>query len=151
MLIFTSLDSLATSIAGTFIYFAPERFTGTNSESDLTRKNYGYGAQNDVWSLGISLCEVVYGAHPFAHMTSAECLREIPKVVGSEVVERCFSNNYSENAKNFAATCLQNIENRPKFYGLKKVEFYKQHKMIESSKKVAAFLENCRQYLKEFL
>lgn len=53
---FTS-NSVSYTITGCQIYMPPEKI--------MPKEGQGYKISADIWSLGISLCEIANGAHPF--------------------------------------------------------------------------------------
>ncbi|KAI8047656.1 kinase-like domain-containing protein [Syncephalis plumigaleata] len=59
--------ALLTSCVGTYSYMAPEDATKLNLENSNPSifANDGYGKASDMWSLGITLFQMLFGAFPF--------------------------------------------------------------------------------------
>jgi len=107
------LGSMASSLGrGTLLYLPPERFGGEP-----------YDERTDVWSLGISLVEIVYG--DFLYKNSIEVMNGIKNANGDEIMIRCFSESYSADLCDFVKSCLNEVNSRPKYEKLMETGLYK--------------------------
>ena len=114
--------------AGTCPYMPPESFTTGRT-----------GLKADVWSLGITIIEVLHGKN----IISGE-FPEIAKVIVNlnslEVIEN-LPKTYGDELKDFIKQCLTiKNENRPSLKELKNLSLYKnENKDVSNSKKVCFF------------
>ena len=104
---------------GTLLYLPPERFGGEP-----------YDERSDVWSLGITLAEIVYGDIPynikeFQKDLFVEVMNRIKKANGDEIMSRCFSESYSADLCDFVKSCLNELNSRPKYQELMETGLYK--------------------------
>ena len=113
------LGSMASSFGkGTWLYMPPERFDGEP-----------YDERTDVWSLGITLVEIVYGDFLYNIKESQENLFEIMNTIknanGDEIMSRCFSESYSADLCDFVKSCLNELNSRPNYEKLMETGLYK--------------------------
>ena len=114
------LGLMASSIGrGTLLYLPPERFGGEP-----------YDERTDVWSLGITLVEIVYGdIYNLYNIKESQDLVEvmntIKKANGDEIMSRCFSESYSADLCDFVKSCLNELNSRPKYQELMETGLYK--------------------------
>ena len=115
------LGLMASSIGrGTMLYLPPERFGGEP-----------YDERTDVWSLGITLVEVVYGdIYNLYNIKEfqqdvVEVMNTIKKANGNEIMSRCFSKSYSADLCDFVKSCLNELNSRPKYQKLMETGLYK--------------------------
>jgi serine/threonine protein kinase len=105
---------------GTWLYMPPERFDGEP-----------YDERTDVWSLGITLVEIVYGdiynLYNIKEIQNDEfkVINTIKKANGDEIISRCFSENYSADLCDFVKSCLNELNSRPKYEKLMETGLYK--------------------------
>jgi serine/threonine protein kinase len=103
---------------GTLLYLPPERFSGES-----------YDERTDVWSLGITLVEIVYGDFLYNikefQKDLFEVMNMIKKANGDEIMSRCFSESYSADLCAFVKTCLNELNSRPKYQELMETRLYK--------------------------
>mmetsp|Transcript_1758 Transcript_1758/g.3156 ORF Transcript_1758/g.3156 Transcript_1758/m.3156 type:complete len:849 (+) Transcript_1758:216-2762(+) len=86
------------SVIGTAIYMSPEVMRGNDSENP--DENSGYGRSTDIWSLGVTFCEMASGNKPYKNAAAA-------------IFSVCVSKQYptlpetmSEEAVSFLGRCL---------------------------------------------
>ena len=114
------LGSMASSFdRGTLAYLPPERFGGEP-----------YDERTDVWSLGITLVEIVYGDiynlyNIKEFQDSFEVMNIIKKANSDEIMSRCFSESYSADLCDFVKSCLNELNSRPKYQKLMETRLYK--------------------------
>ena len=115
------LGLMASSVErGTLLYFPPERFDGEP-----------YDERTDVWSLGITLVEIVYGdiynLYNIKEFQNDEfkVMNTIKNANGVEIMSRCFSESYSANLCDFVKSCLNELNSRPKYQELMETRLYK--------------------------
>ena len=82
------------ALVGTFNYLAPEMVNGGD----------GYTEKADIWSLGITIIELVTGKNPFSCFDTAKATELISK---GEVPEICKAEIVSKKLNNFLDKCLQ--------------------------------------------
>ena len=103
---------------GTLHYLPPERFDGKP-----------YDERTDVWSLGITLVEIVYGDIPYdikkVQKDLFEVMNTIKNAKGDEIMSRCFSESYSADLCDFVKSCLNELNSRPKYQKLMETGLYK--------------------------
>lgn len=107
-------------------YWPPERFTGSY---------HSYDIRSDIWSLGISLLEIIDGYLPYKQK-SGENLKEchvfmVINVITDtdyiKMVKDVIKGNYSEICEEFINFCLKTLQERAKIEDLNATEFYKIH------------------------
>jgi serine/threonine protein kinase len=115
------LGSMASTFGrGTPLYIPPERFNGEP-----------YDERTDVWSLGITLVEIVYGdiynLYNIKEIQNDEfkVMNTMKKANGDEIMSRCFSENYSADLCDFVKSCLNELNSRPKYEKLMETGLYK--------------------------
>lgn len=131
-------NSIASTLVGTMAYWPPERFYLRRHYCDV-RTDYCdvrtdfYDERADIWSLGITLAEVIYGRLPYLlnpneNLEFGPLQNRIKGTSTSDLLERCFEEHkehYSSNLRTFIALCLSRIyEYRPKYAQLKEDAFY---------------------------
>ena len=116
------LDSLASSTVGTIWYWPPERFDQNNIAP--------YDIRADVWSLGITLLETVYGRNPYELQDDNFSMAQTAIVNANieELIEKVYASQYSSHLIEFTIKCLNNYENRAKFIQLQNTKFYEKYK-----------------------
>jgi len=80
------------TMAGTTIYMSPEVMSGAEG---------GYGRKADIWSLGITLCEMAHAKAPFQNATVAIYAVCVSKIFPT------FPERYSAAAHSFLGACLR--------------------------------------------
>lgn len=82
------------TVIGTTIYMSPEVMKGGEQDGK------GYGRKADIWSLGITFCEMATAKAPFSNAASAiycVCVsKELP----------CLPSSFTEEAISFLSKCL---------------------------------------------
>jgi serine/threonine protein kinase len=104
---------------GTLHYLPPERFD-----------DKPYDERTDVWSLGITLVEIVYGDTPYNIKEVqtdlfVELMNTIKNANGDEIMSQCFSESYSPDLCDFVKSCLNELNSRPKYQKLMETGLYK--------------------------
>ena len=117
----TFLGLMASSLGrGTLLYLPPERFGGEP-----------YDERTDVWSLGITLVEIVYVDIYHLYKVKefqqdlGKIMNGIKKANGDEIMSRCFSESYSPDLCDFVKSCLNELNSRPKYQDLMETGLYK--------------------------
>lgn len=121
-------NSLASSYGGTEIYLPPEVYI-LNKEKNATPP---YNCSRDVWSLGITLLELIYGRLPYQIDPNNPFFQgKIPDVIIttniSALIENCLeTHKISQKTADFLKGCLEKEpSNRSKPEGLLNTEFYR--------------------------
>ena len=78
------------SVCGTSWYMGPEVY------------NEGCCLKSDVWSLGMSVIEMVQGRHPFADLTSAQVVKRVCEDEPPCLTSLC----WSRDLRGFVSRCL---------------------------------------------
>ena len=104
-------------------YIPPERF---NSDQTL------YDERTDIWSLGITLVEIVYGDIPYIDKefgprqdNLGQIMNAIKNANGDKIISQCFSNKYSLILRSFIRECLEELSSRPRYSELMERMLYK--------------------------
>jgi len=114
-----------TGMVGCQLYFAPEKFNLTQN---------GYGVETDVWSMGISLVEVINGKFPYRDTPNQFDLLVAIKDNPSPKVDADKLSLYSEDLIEFVNACLtKEPRQRPKYDKLKSMRFYQGIKDVDES------------------
>jgi serine/threonine protein kinase len=115
------LGLMASSVGrGTLLYLPPERF-GCEP----------YDERTDVWSLGITLVEIIYGDIYNLYKVKefqqdlVEVMNTIKTANGDEIMSRCFSESYSADLCDFVKSCLNELNSRPNYEKLMETGLYK--------------------------
>ena len=132
---------MASSFVGTIAYWPPERFNYANTKYDI---------RADVWSLGITLMEIILGRLPYLHHNRHEehqddndfVIQEcIVKTSFVEIIERYIRPKYSPVLCETLELCTRKLEERPKLKFLESTPFYQQSQSIEKEE-IAHSLRN---------
>lgn len=143
-------NSFASTHVGTIAYWPPERLLDADAKYDI---------RSDVWSLGISLLEVILGKLPYMtestssqnpsneHQRSTQlsaifvlnCATTslLDEIMGNDVRPK-----YSEELCDFVKSCLQKVENRPKPDALAKSIFYLANSDDSKQKEAREYIED---------
>ena len=103
-------------------YLPPERFSGDQTS---------YDDRTDIWSLGVTLVEIVYGDIPYdIKEFNPEChLVQIMNIIkntdGDKIMSQCFSEKYSIVLRSFIRDCLEELSSRPRYSELMERMLYK--------------------------
>ena len=134
---------MASSFVGTIAYWPPERF-------DYDNTNTKYDIRADVWSLGITLMEIILGRLPYLHHNRHEGHHDdygyviqqyIVKTSFVEIIERYIRPKYSPFLCETLESCTRRLEERPKLEYLESTQFYQQSQSIEKEE-IANILRN---------
>lgn len=132
----------------------------------IEKENYyiinKYDIRADVWSLGITLCEIAYGHIPYKEVPdlSLEDLGQVQRLINTtngkslidqslETIKYSLLSNQSEqeiekqkqSVKEFVGICLQTFENRPTNYGsLINTSFYQHFSVYIRPESVAKWI-----------
>jgi serine/threonine protein kinase len=104
------------------LYIPPERF---NSDQK------SYDDRTDIWSLGVTLVEIVYGDNPYGiKKFNLECqlvplMNMIKNTDGDKIMSQCFSEKYSIVLRSFIKECLEELNSRPRYSELMERMLYK--------------------------
>jgi serine/threonine protein kinase len=107
------------------LYIPPERFN-----SDQKR----YDERTDIWSLGITLIEIVYGGIPYnvkefdssdSRDDFGQIMNAIKNANGDKIMRQCFSEKYSFILRSFIRECLEEFSSRPSYSKLMERMLYK--------------------------
>ena len=99
----------------------PERFENDQPYNDLT----------DIWSLGITLVEIVYGDIPYdikglrLEYDFTQIVDIIKNADGNKIMSQCFSEKYSIVLRSFIKECLKELSSRPRYSELMETILYK--------------------------
>ncbi|CAK8680398.1 dual specificity mitogen-activated protein kinase kinase 5-like [Clavelina lepadiformis] len=103
------VDSIARTYVGTNAYMAPERVIG-----------HDYTIYSDVWSFGLSLCELAIGKFPYPQLQAklagsrGVVPMEVMQCIVNEAAPRLPTQSVSPDLCDFVQCCLQKeAENRP--------------------------------------
>ena len=132
------LDSLASSTVGTIWYWPPERFDKNNIAP--------YDIRADVWSLGITLLETVYGRLPYDDISCEDDLSKIKTIVNANIekmIDKVYASQYSSDLTEFTKSCLNKYEHRAKFDDLQITTFCKKYKTELNNEVVKDFISKC--------
>uniref|UniRef100_A0A914DTQ6 mitogen-activated protein kinase kinase n=1 Tax=Acrobeloides nanus TaxID=290746 RepID=A0A914DTQ6_9BILA len=163
--------SLASTFVGTLAYWPPERFVIANEKinvASIDEAKFPYDVRSDIWSLGITLTETVYGNLPFLdekgetfdtdlaqnsvkdltqNSTKSQNIISMQDAIlnadRDEMISRCFGKVYSSECTKFVRSCLEEVDKRPKYDALMKEPFYCQSK---ENVKQEEFKEFIRKY-----
>ena len=134
-------NSLASSHVGTIAYWPPERFNYAHTKYDV---------RADVWSLGITLMEIILGRLPYLHHNRHEghhgdygfvIQQYIVKTSFVEIIEKYIRPKYSPVLCETLELCTRTLEERPKLEFLESTQFYQQSQSIEKEE-IANILRN---------
>ncbi|KAI5966268.1 uncharacterized protein KGF55_000577 [Candida pseudojiufengensis] len=140
------------TFVGTPFWMAPEVITrgSTNKISNnnqslnkLNKKNDGYDYKADIWSLGITVIELITGSPPLSEHDPLKIIFDIPKKKPPQLK----GSQYSENIKDFIKyCCLMDPEKRPNCKKLLSHHFIKKisQQNLELSKKELIKLINLK-------
>lgn len=117
-----SIDSYASTTVGTVLYWPPEKFSYEVNSYDI---------RSDVWSLGITLIEIIKGKIPYEvdeetgfNMFLFQKL--IQNTSADELLIKIPS-DYSPMTISFLRSCIETVASRPKLDELSNSEFYKHY------------------------
>uniref|UniRef100_A0A914DKR0 mitogen-activated protein kinase kinase n=1 Tax=Acrobeloides nanus TaxID=290746 RepID=A0A914DKR0_9BILA len=136
-------DSLASTFVGTIAYWPPERFEANKpiqeaiqnqNEEDVVR----YDVRSDIWSLGITLAETVYGKLPFTDDKGASISHDnntnngqenivtiqhcILSTKTDELIQRCFGTFYSADLTEFQDSSMDDSKFTVEDFQIKRLE-----------------------------
>ena len=103
-------------------YLPPERFNNNQKP---------YDDRTDIWSLGVTLVEIVYGDIPYdIKKFNTEChfvqiMNIIKNTDGDKIMRQCFSEKYSIVLRSFIKECLEELSSRPRYSELMERMLYK--------------------------
>lgn len=124
-----SENSYASTRAGTINYWPPEHFQNSPIKYDV---------RPDLWSLGITLFEVILGRLPYVMSENDEITAHIviPKANLEIVIEENVRKlGYSEDlCEILSLLCARQVENRPKLQELQTSNFYKTFENVEKER-----------------
>jgi serine/threonine protein kinase len=92
-------------------YLPPERLNSDQPYDDRT----------DIWSLGVTLVEIVYGDNPYGIKEfNPEChlvpiMNIIKSMDGDKIMSQFFSEKYSLVLRSFIKECLEELSSRPRY------------------------------------
>ena len=124
-------------ITGTVRYWPPERFESEKAKFDV---------RADIWSIGITLIELVTGSVPYrdrkGNIPNNIILLQnlIVNLDTNKTVEDALK-GYTIGTKDFVKSCLKKVEVRPKYDDLMATQFYKSCEKIELEKIVQILLK----------
>jgi serine/threonine protein kinase len=108
-------NSLASSDVGTSVYWPPERFT----------KGL-YDIRSEIWSLGITLIELILGKLPYTINEVISLHAIISSTNFEEIICIKMKPFYSEVLCDLLKQCTNKVEERPKLEDLMLSRFYKE-------------------------
>ncbi|TVY81637.1 Serine/threonine-protein kinase svkA [Lachnellula suecica] len=113
----SNIKSQRNTFVGTPYWMAPELIEGS-----------GYDFKADIWSLGITVLELINGAPPLGDLHPMKALVEIPRRPAPKV-----EGSYSRDFKNFVAKCLdKDCDRRPSAKALLGHSFLKSAGRVEA-------------------
>ena len=125
------------TILGSLSYWPPERFEHEKAKFDV---------RADIWSIGITLIELVTGSVPYkdkrGNIPNNIILLQnlIVNLNTNKTVEEAFI-GYTEGTKDFVKSCLKKVEKRPKYDDLMATQFYQSCEKMELKKIVQILLK----------
>lgn len=129
---------MSSTAVGTLAYWPPEKFSF----------KVCYDSRSDIWSLGITLLEVLYGNIPYTNieedlLTNFMALQRCIQETKSELlITNCLGKYNSWSIRDFISECLQNISTRPTCIALMRTNLYVEYKPKMDPKRVADFIKN---------
>lgn len=120
-------------------YISPERINSEQKKYDI---------RSDIWSYGITLCEVLFNGLPFIDESGNKpeaCLAYIHCILhanGEEIVKRVLKNRYSNSLKTFLNLCLKEVKERAKCGDLMSTEFYRLHYSNTTRENIEKYTKN---------
>uniref|UniRef100_A0A914E245 mitogen-activated protein kinase kinase n=1 Tax=Acrobeloides nanus TaxID=290746 RepID=A0A914E245_9BILA len=116
----------------------------TTSTQTYTKAKYDVRA--DIWSLGITLIEVVSGTVPYRDKkgnipNNIILLQNLIITLNPNITVDERFNGYSEEIKDFVKSCLRKEKERPKYSDLLVTKFYKNLETIDSETLVKRVME----------
>jgi serine/threonine protein kinase len=144
-------NSLATTHVGTIAYWPPEHFTKRNSK---------YDNRSDVWSLGITLMEIILGQLPYLKLNDSPNLHDenfvqsyaLQQLIESTnflvIIENCIrTKGYSPELCDLLKKCTEKLELRLKLKQLTETMIYKEYRNVDAediSKIISMFIRTNR-------
>lgn len=106
-----------------------------------------YDSRSDIWDLGITLAELVYGKFPFEDGNGEDLenfisiIHFIQNLDANAFVNKCFARNYKDYklTKEFILLCLREYNQRPKYEALISTLFYKNYSNLLARSRVLYF------------
>jgi len=95
-------SDLLDSLKGTLLWMAPEVIRQEN-----------YGRKVDVWSLGCTLLEIIFGGNPWGNIKIENYFQALYKIGKSNEIP-CIPNDISDKLKNFIECCVERDKNKRK-------------------------------------
>lgn len=133
-------NSLASTHVGTMAYWPPEHFTNVLSKYDI---------RSDIWSLGITLMEIIMGRLPYIdgnlheNESPGETFMLHQKVLRTsfnEIINEKIAKDYSESLCKFLLMCMMKFETRAKIEDLKETEFYGRYTKCVSKEEICKII-----------
>jgi serine/threonine protein kinase len=130
-------EKLIITLLGELAYWPPERFEHEKTKFDV---------RADIWSLGITLIELVTGSVPYRDRKGSIpnniilLQNLIVNLDTNKTVDDKFE-GYTEGTKDFVKTCLKKVGERPKYLELMATQFYKFCEKMELEKVVQILLK----------
>ena len=115
------------------LYLPPERFSVHQTS---------YDDRTDIWSLGVTLVEIVYGDIPYdIKEFNPEChLVQIINIIkntdGNKIMSQCFSEKYSIVLRSFIKDCLGELSSRPRYSELMERMLYKSIEITNGKERI---------------
>ena len=130
-------NSIVTTHVGCQPYMAPERVqhkpndkhrqSAINANGEIYRQDttLGYGITSDVWSLGITLNEVIRGEYPYGKAVKSNAFSLIAAIVNQDAPKVFPAEKYSKYLNDFIDSCLQKeVGSRATYENLSRHPFY---------------------------
>lgn len=151
-------NSYATSNVGTIAYWPPERFFGVYDDN-YDPRDAKYDVRADIWSLGITMVEVIRGKHPFKNENTTDNNHPQSDLIGNQnkildlshnenvekLLDECLNGKtYSVEVRKFVAACLEDIKTRPKYNALIEMKFYNDYASMTVPSNVRRALKKVR-------
>jgi serine/threonine protein kinase len=122
-------------------YWPPEKF-----QSGIEQTDY----KADIWALGLTLCELVFGVIPFLYENNYPCIKDISDLsyklktldVDKLIMEIFSVNYFSDNLREFVRLCLLPVDKRPRYNVLIKTAFHRQYESFGDEDKVSTCLHD---------